>query len=82
MRTFATLALLAVAACAVDINAEASFHNHDTSKSKDKDKTAETDHTVEVNIWTMVDNELMELMDEVNALIASVALQTGSLTAA
>ena len=80
MRTFATLALLAVAACAVDINADVSFHKHDTSKSKNK-KT-ETDHTVEVNVWTTIDNELTELMDEVNALIASVALQTGSLTAA
>ena len=73
MRTFATLALLAVAACAVDVNADA-------QPGKSKDKNTETDHTVKVNVWTTIDNELTELMDEVNALIASVAVQASSLS--
>lgn len=73
MRTFATLALLAVAACAVDVNADAQL-------GKKQDKNTETDHTVKVNVWTTIDNELTELMDEVNALIASVAVQASSLS--
>ena len=68
MKAFATFALLAVAACAVDIDAEVpSFFNPDASKNN-----TETDHTVEVNVWTTIDNELMELMTEVSDLITSV----------
>ena len=75
MKTFAALALLAVAACAVDVNADASIVNH----NKSNNNNAGTDHTVQVDVWSTLDSELMDLMDEVDALIASVALQGQSL---
>ena len=88
MKSFATFALLAVAACAVDIEVEhykkifnapsapAAVFSNDVAES---DPHSHEDGTVHVNVWETIDAELMELMNEVTALMASVTAQGSTL---
>ena len=90
MKSFATFALLAVAACAVDIEVEQSYKKIFNAPSapaavfSNDDGHDETDHThddgtIHVNVWETIDAELMELMNEVTALMAAVTAQGSTL---
>lgn len=89
MKSFATFALLAVAACAVDIEVEQSYKKIFNAPSApaavfsndvaESDPHSHEDGTVHVNVWETIDAELMELMNEVTALMASVTAQGSTL---
>ena len=88
MKSFATFALLAVAACAVDIEVEQSYKKIFNAPSAPSavfsNDDAETNHThedgtIHVNVWETIDAELMELMNEVTALMAAVTAQGSTL---
>ena len=87
MKSFVTFALLGVAACAVDMQAEQSYQKIFSAPSapaavfasdESEDHTHD-DGTVHVNVWETIDAELMELMNEVTALMASVTAQGSTL---
>ena len=87
MKSFVTFALLGVAACAVDMQAEQSYQKIFSAPSapaavfasdESEDHTHD-DGTVHVNVWETIDDELMELMNEVTALMASVTAQGSTL---
>ena len=68
MRAFSVLAMLAVAACAVDMQLENPYKDLFGSggmSGKDSSKSDQDDGTVKVDVWDTVDSELMELMNEV-----------------
>lgn len=68
MRAFSVLAMLAVAACAVDMQLENPYKDLFGSggmQGKDSSKSDQDDGTVKVDVWDTVDSELMELMNEV-----------------
>ena len=70
MRAFSVLAMLAVAACAVDMQLENPYKDLFGSggmQGKDSSKSDQDDgkNTVKVDVWDTVDSELMELMTEV-----------------
>ena len=86
MKSFATLALLAVAACAVDIDSENPYKQIFNAPvtpaavlSDDGDSAGQDDGTVAVNVWETIDEELMELMTEVTALMSAVSAQGSTL---
>ena len=68
MKSFASVALLALSAFALDI--EDAFSN---VKYSDDGKAHRHDHpVVHVNVWDTIDAELMELMTEITALETQV----------
>lgn len=85
MRAFTVLAMMAVTACAVDMQAENPykdlFGNKGVMADKDSSDTDKDDggKTVAVDIWDTVDTELMDLMTEVQALMEIVDEQGNSL---
>lgn len=85
MRAFTVLAMMAVTACAVDMQAENPykdlFGNKGVMADKDSSDTDKDDggKTVEVDIWDTVDADLMDLMTEVQALMEIVDTQGNSL---
>ena len=84
MRAFSVLAMLAVAACAVDMQLENPYKDLFGSggmSGKDSSKNDQDDgnNTVKVDVWDTVDSELGDLMDEVNALLKIVDEQGNSL---
>ena len=90
MKTFATLALMAVAACAVDMQTEDRYSNLYQSQAPAAGNTAaetevvndQGEAVVEVDVWETIDNELMELMNEVMALMTAVDTQGNTLMTA
>ena len=70
MKAFAAFAMMAVAACAVDMQAENPYKDLFGSKnSQVKDSSSDdsgSGKTVEVDVWDTVDSELMELMTEIS----------------
>ena len=84
MRAFSVLAMLAVAACAVDMQVENPYKDLFGSvgmQGKDSSKTDEDDgkNTVKVDVWDTVDSELGDLMAEVQHLMKIVDEQGSTL---
>ena len=83
MKAFAAFAMMAVAACAVDMQAENPYKDLFGSKNSSvKDSSSDdsgSGKTVEVDVWDTVDSELMELMTEISELLAIVETQGNSL---
>ena len=80
MKSFAALALMAVAACAVDIEVEKNTYKNAfmapaSPSAVLNDDDSSDDGTVKVNVWETIDAELMELMNEVTALMTAVDAQ-------
>ena len=92
MKTFATLALMAVAACAVDMQTEDRYTNlyqgqapAPSNNVQVAEKEVEHEHdenVVHVDVWETIDTELAELMNEVMALMTAVDTQGNTLMTA
>lgn len=66
MKSFASIALLALSAFAIDIEAEDVSKYTGNIKYSPDGKAHRHDHpVVHVNVWDTIDEELMELMTEI-----------------